>query len=657
MMRSITCAGPAWREVAAVPQGGYCHAGKSHLLNALLTTYEMPDSRVLVETLLPEWLGLERPFVQDSSDGRYLFFAEIDRALKALRGHFDIFCSPDLDSEVTTQAYPWLFRQLRCFRVGRAGPAVQHAKLWMFHWGGPEEFLEIVISSCNLTSDALKGQLQAGWRAKMPLEDSPSRERLRRWDVLPAFLDALARSSADDAKSVAKRWATLLARATPPDDAVFLASVPGCHSLTDLRSLPWGMAGLRHVVPSSWKKTEVDVLAPSIGLWKAESISRWASHAKATPDVVRVAWPPRNTASEYTDSMSLPLGTMKAFKKAGVAFVAWPPEVNEPWRSILHSEHQQTDARWPHCKLYWIGRHSRRETLLLVTSANLSNAAWGSWHRSKLLIANFEFGVAFPVTRRPLLKLTMMDGRPYIGGNLPDRSASPISWADACWDGRAIRLDLRLASHIRTSQIGVALILDGQTQQRVGSLKWSRIGRLHRAQFGWITRKGVPTAINLVIATKNPVTTAVPIADQRQIEAVLDTPCPEIPDEWLRDGEIRLILERFGGRVADAEGTPQRQAMPPDWPGDGKVAADYRVEVIEAARRNWRVIDSWQKAIDCVGTTDGSRRLLLRDGRKLRDHWLEVGHTRRPKADKAADVLAASLAAHELAFRMRRASE
>jgi hypothetical protein len=215
----VTCDGPAWETMPANVQAGQPGDRRRTLRAALLTSYETPDSAVLVEDLLPESLGLERPFAEESGDARYLFFTELDRGLKALKGNLSVFCSANLASEHGKQAYPWLFRYMRCYGVGKTGPATQHAKLWLLHWASyedEEEALEIVVSSCNLTHDALRGQMQAGWRAVIPL-GAPSAGRQQRWGILPDFLDELGRASATDASSVVKRWIGLLSRAEAPE--------------------------------------------------------------------------------------------------------------------------------------------------------------------------------------------------------------------------------------------------------------------------------------------------------------------------------------------------------------------------------------------------------------------------------------------------------
>jgi hypothetical protein len=656
----IECSGPAWTNVNAIIERPYRHNSRRRLLGALLTSYELPDSVTLVETLLPEWLGLERPFSEETSEGRCLFFAEMDRALKALHGHLAVFHSADAaPRDQFHQGYPWLFRHVRCFQVGRTRSAIQHSKLWMFHWidSNGKKSLEMVISSCNLSADALRGQIQAGWRVELPLLGSESRERRRAWGVLPPFLESLGRSSAEGATSIIKEWVALLSRTQPPENALLAASVPGRYSLTELRSQPWGVAGLRNVVPLSWSGTEIDALVPSIGVWNAEAIRKWASFAKSNSNRLRIAWPPKETHRFKPDAMSLPPSTYKAFKRAGVELLAFPPEDAERRKSILHPDHDiENDPRWPHCKLYWFGRRGgRRDAMLLVTSANLSKAAWGAWQGNRLQIENFELGVAFNTRQRPLLKLQLMEGQPHIGGT-PERASGPaIAWADASWDGRCIIVEARLAnSQINLHRARLTLMLDSH-KQRLSRAKFRRNGNLHRAKFIWRAHMGIPASVELRFpppaASGGFTSLVVPIADLRSPQVTQHTPCPEIPEDWLRTEGIRLLIERYGGRLADQEDTAQIPTTSQEVENDVSQRTDFRVEVIEESRRNWRIIDVWQAEVDdAAGTT---RILLLRDGRQLRDYWNDLSNADE-HSKTSGKLLAAGLAARELDFRLRR---
>ena len=121
---------------------------------------------------------------------------------------------------------------------------MQHSKLWLLHWGAPDEggaeCLEIVVSSTNLTGAAFKGQLQAAWRGCFELSRQRSTPRLGRWGVLPDFLRELARSAGDDARL--SPFVELLARARNAPKA--LHSLPASREHTPGRRCAGRPGGL-----------------------------------------------------------------------------------------------------------------------------------------------------------------------------------------------------------------------------------------------------------------------------------------------------------------------------------------------------------------------------------------------------------------------------
>ena len=116
---------------------------------------------------------------------------------------------------------------IRSLTVGSRGKAVQHAKLWLLHWGANDEgieHLEIVVSSANLTPAAFKGQLQAAWRACIELRPQRSEVRLRGWGILPEFLRKLSDSAGGDERL--NPFVELLARAECPEALRSLPAPP-----------------------------------------------------------------------------------------------------------------------------------------------------------------------------------------------------------------------------------------------------------------------------------------------------------------------------------------------------------------------------------------------------------------------------------------------
>jgi len=151
---------------------------KSRLKAALFTTYDRTDERLLVEHLLPVLLKLSREPGGNELEQQY-FLLELDQRLKQLHDKLIIVSSTVREeagdeNEFESSIYSWIWRSIRHFTVGREGKAVQHAKLWLLHWSSTtdddEEYIEIVVSSANLTRSAFKGQIQAVWRSCIKLK-------------------------------------------------------------------------------------------------------------------------------------------------------------------------------------------------------------------------------------------------------------------------------------------------------------------------------------------------------------------------------------------------------------------------------------------------------------------------------------------------------
>src|SRR5262249_9003642 len=142
-------------------------------------------------------------------------------------GRLTVISSPPRSAREDSQ-YPWLWRYVSHFIVGAESRAVQHAKLWAFHWKvNDEEHLELRVSSTNLTTSAFKTQMQAGWQVCLPLGERAGQGTRRTWGDLVTFLDALGASAGDIAATRIQRLVTLLGRVECPAKVTFVASIPG----------------------------------------------------------------------------------------------------------------------------------------------------------------------------------------------------------------------------------------------------------------------------------------------------------------------------------------------------------------------------------------------------------------------------------------------
>src|SRR5262249_7131383 len=159
---------------------------------------------------------------------------ELNRRLTQLHGNLVVVSSTVREEPVDAEegqsaTYGWIWRSIRHLTVGIRGRAVQHAKLWLLHWGAVDndgvEYLEIVVSSSNLTRAAFRVQIQAAWRACIELHPQRSEKRLKGWGLLPDFLRELAASAGDQNRL--EPFVELLARGDCPGGVTFVASVPG----------------------------------------------------------------------------------------------------------------------------------------------------------------------------------------------------------------------------------------------------------------------------------------------------------------------------------------------------------------------------------------------------------------------------------------------
>src|SRR6266700_5481328 len=102
---------PGWKTLTDLDDGG---ARGGRLLSAFLTTFDPPDSGVLIEDYLPVWLGLENSYADEGND-RLRYFAELEDELRRLKGHIAIVSSV---GEVGTSAEAWIWNYIRRFEVG-----------------------------------------------------------------------------------------------------------------------------------------------------------------------------------------------------------------------------------------------------------------------------------------------------------------------------------------------------------------------------------------------------------------------------------------------------------------------------------------------------------------------------------------------------------
>lgn len=633
------------------------------LKRALFTTYDRPDERLFAEHLLPLFMKLGCESSAEGSE-RSRFVMELDDRLKQL--HERVVVVSSLQSNEASGndanvrgAYPWIWRDIRHLTVGRDGNAVQHAKLWMLHWGakndsakgaadGGAEYLEIVVSSANLTMNAFEHQMQAVWRVCIALKPQGTHAQPEGWSMLPAFLTELALSAGNE--QALEPFIELLRRADCPEGVRFVASAPGNHSRQTLQRLPWGAAGLQKIAPPGRGQMHVAILSPYVGAWNVGALNHWCSQFYGDVKRIRLVWIDKQ--HPWAEHWLLPLASLQALDRAGANLVQLRYDSGGSKRiDPFHKDHRQADSRWSHAKVYAFQRGNSRR--LLVTSANFSQAAWGKdGANGALSIENFELGVCLDQADWPFAKLQDFDGIENMAtvDGPPERSSSLIKWASAEWDGRTIAVSCRWQSG-RTvaaeAQCGKDWVPTAQWEPVAGS-------QAKKATLAWKDAKRHPGVVRLSCEDE---IRDVPIFDARDWPDRKDSFPPEVDAAEVQALRDDLLFERFGGRVAedgtggDAAGTvidlhgDHPQAGPPD---------SYAVPAFEQAREQSGIVDTWAIQVARLqpnGTSDFERKDLRRDGERLGAAFdrkaLRLGAARFELA------IGATLAAEEMKLRLR----
>jgi hypothetical protein len=623
---------------------------------ALFTTYDRADERLIVEHLLPVLLKLNREPEGEGAERQY-FLLELDGRLKELHDRILVISSttreePGTGEEGESGPYGWIWRLIRHSSVGSDRSAVQHAKLWLFHWASTDEqdmeYLEIVVSSANLTRAAFKGQMQAAWRACVEVHPRRSNAQLRSWGVLPEFLRELAESA--DEKEPMARFIDLLARAECPENVTFVASVPGTYSPQELRRSPWGSAGLEHIAPKGRGRVRVSILCPFVGLWTEQSLSQWCSIFGGSPDCIQLVWIDKEHPWARAARWLLPDATLQALKRAGATLLQLRP-LREGDASPFHEDQQPGDERWSHAKLYSLTRGRARR--LLVTSANFSSAAWGREDKhGKLTIENFELGVCLNQGIWPLSSLDRFpnENAAATTQQLPPRCTPSIAWARAVWDGRKVSVSCRCEADGKLE----GQIISDNKRKRITNWTIRRDRRLRSARSAWTDAGQPPFWVRLTCGQD---TTSVAVFDERPSQERENTVPPEVDGDISQILRDELLFEQYGDRIAadDVEDLGTSDDIDDDSDDEtkaprGRNSDTYSVPAFVLARLHLHTVDNWAEQLKAAAgrnTNEFELRVLRRDGELL----IEAFKRRAGREHK--NGIGSILAAEELAIRLK----
>jgi hypothetical protein len=548
-----------------------------------MTTFEQPDAGLLVEHLLPSLLGANHSLSQEIHE-RSLFFGELGTALETLHGRLTIISSPPRGARDDSQ-YPWLWRYVSHFNVGSEARAVQHAKLWAFHWKiDTKDVLELHVSSTNLTTSAFKHQLQAGWQVTLTLGERASQSERRTWGMLIPFLEALGASAGAVAATRLQRLVTLLGRVACPADVTFVASIPGHKSAA--RQL------------AEFEPNEIHVLTPTVGEWNERTLAAWRDDV-GDPKKVHLKWISEAHPWAVTSGWALTKTTSECLKNGGVRLDCIPRETR------FTDQHRDGDSRWTHAKLYLL--RSRRKRWLLVTSANWSVSAWGARRTSP---RNFELGVVFESEWTQLEALVEPFNPPDTVPFCVDRvenedRVSSLEWAAASWDGK--RIALRVRSTDTVAPVSAVVAFAGGAMESIPLVKGE-------ASIPWSDAESTPL---FVCFTQGAEALEIDVLDLRPPSEFAKTPLPEVDPAVEKALREAFLLQRYGGPVVDPESIPglggERGLASVTVP-----AADYAVQAWIEARAAFGVLDNWRAAL-AEATEAPLREQVRMDGEALRD--------------------------------------
>lgn len=618
---------------------------------ALFTTYDRADERLLVENLLPMLLKLDHEPTGEGAERSY-FLIELDDRLKILHDRI-VVVSSNLREEASGEEpsgrdgmYGWIWRSIRHLTVGRHNKAVQHAKLWLLHWSKDgDEYIEIVVSSANLTSSAFKQQIQAVWRVCIKLQPKSSQTRLSNWGVLPHFMRELAASAGDDSRL--DSFVELLTRAECPQGITFVASVPGKHTRQELRRKPWGAAGLRGIIPAGRGVVSASVLSPFVGSWSKDALHRWCANFEGSPNRVSLVWIDKN--HPWARNWLLPATTLSALLDAGTTLrqLCYEPNDNKQ-TDHFHDEHKTTDDRWSHAKVYAFKRGNSRR--LLLTSANFSKAAWGDEGRNgELSIENFELGVCIEQVDWPFDHLHEFADSQNAATSAVTlrRSSAFISWAKATWNGKKIVVECKSERDLTGQIFG--------NEEPLPITKWVKSADgLRTAQVRWVEAKRPPLSVLLTCESEE---RNEAVIDERKLEERENSFPPEVDEAVVQAMRDELLFERYGGRVA-ADDEPQAglitddedQIVDTEWEenveGQTGRSDSYAVDTFVSARLHLQVVDNWAKLVKGA-SQEFVLEVLQRDGGLLMEAF------KRKAERNGKDAMGARLAAEELALRLK----
>lgn len=532
---------------------------EARLVAALWTSYRPVSPEFLAGDVLPQLAGIDRS-ENEEPDSRQWFIAEAMQALEPLKGRLTVITSPPV-SRADSQDDTWLWHYVTPFTVGKEGPCIQHAKLWLLHWkSNIGEHLQITVSSTNLTTDAFKHQIQGGWTITLPVENNRRKPKKNPLDTLVNFLSELGTSANCSDRIV--YWNSLIGRTMPPENIKFIASIPGKPSPL-----------------SQWpiqKTNKLWILAPSIGQWDNHSLGVWKTAICKKEAAINLLWPDKKhrwvvnaTDNEGQTNWQISGKSVDVFLEQGGCLRQLP----EP---PVFVDGQENDERWGHLKLYAL------DNGLLIGSHNWSLSAWGlPSDKEKDNPTNFELSVFIPDARMPCnLRLSKLSKEDVCICKEEKRKPEGhwLSWAQAQWDGPWLNIEWKT-----TKPVTVAWY-DG--------IQWHTVKVVNKnnASVPISNINQAPRLVKFAIVKSVDDEVSIPVADIRPGD---DLPPVGLPPSITEKADM-ILLEKYGGPQAEIILSPNRPTTHKKKKDEGKEPADYRPQWLISSRHWSRVVDRWR---------------------------------------------------------------
>lgn len=551
----------------------------ANLVAALWTSYRPVSPEFLAGDVLPQLVGIVRRENEDM-ESREWFIAEAMQALAPLKGKLTVITSPPI-SIANSQTDAWLWHYVTPFTVGNNGPCTQHAKLWLFHWesknleqsgksfrDNAKEFLQITVSSTNLTPDAFKNQIQGGWSITLPIKRTGPKPTENTLDTLVKFLSDLG--TAAKCMERVDYWNSLIDRTLPPENIKFIASIPGKPSpLTQ-----WPIQ----------KTSKLWILTPFIGQWDSYSLDVWKKAICKKEATINLLWPDKSHRwvgkidNEGEANWQIP-------GKSVAALLGQDECLRKLPEMPVFNGGNENDKRWGHLKLY------KLDNGLLVGSHNWSLSAWGL-PKGNRYPKNFELSVFIPDALMPcdlrLNKLRLKDIR--ICQEEPQNPERHwLSWAQAQWNGDFLQIEWKA-----TEPVTVAWH-DGTQWQHVKAMNTNILS------VPISDTDKAPRLVKFAIINSIDDEVSIAVADIRSGDDL-----PVGVSSSIAEKADLILLEKYGGPQAESANYQARKKT-----GADNESADYRTQWLISSRRWSRVVDKWREIFnentDCRGCPSAIR--------------------------------------------------